>query len=116
MAKTVDLVAVRNALGEIRQVLAEHPEVRERTAAFFAGDPDAQTLADLQEGTHVASYTPLNVRLTTTMVERLDALLPELANSPELATVQKVTRSDALRLCVLRGLDALEREVRKAKK
>jgi len=56
------------------------------------------------------------VRLTTAMVERLDALLPELANSPELAMVQKVTRSDALRLCVLRGLDVLEQEAGKAKK
>jgi len=116
MAKTVDLVAVREALDEIRRVLTEHPEIRERTAAFFASDPDVQTLADLQEGTRVASYTPLNVRLTRAMVERLDALVPDLATMPELATVQKVTRSDALRLCVLRGLDVLEREVHKAKK
>jgi len=114
--KTVDIATVREALGEIRQVLAEHPEVRERTAALFATDPSAPDLTALQEGTHVASYTPLNVRLTTAMVERLDALLPELANSPELAMVQKVTRSDALRLCVLRGLDVLEQEAGKAKK
>lgn len=116
MAKTVDLKTVREALGEIRQVLTEHPEVRERTAAFFADDPDARTLTDLQEAPAVATYTPLNVRLTTAMVERLDALLPALAERPDMAMLEKVTRSDALRLCVLRGLDALEKEARKGSK
>ena len=52
----------------------------------------------------------MTVRVPQALVDRLDALVPLLADVPELATKANVTRSDALRLCVLRGLEALEAE------
>lgn len=109
MPKAVDLQAVGDALATIRRTLREHPEVRKRTAAFLAGDPteaDLDALCTQEE--NMPSYTPLTVRLPDALVARLDALVPLLADEPELATKGTVTRSDALRLCVLRGLDVLE--------
>jgi hypothetical protein len=44
------------------------------------------------------------------MIERADSLREALGEAPELATLPNVTRSDVLRLAVLRGLDTLERE------
>ena len=104
-----DLQAVSNALAVIRQTLTEHPEVRQRTAAFLAGDPtesDLDALSTQEES--MATQAPLTVRVPQALVDRLDALVPLLADAPELATAANVTRADALRLCVLRGLEALE--------
>jgi hypothetical protein len=109
MAKAVDLQAVSDALATIRRTLREHPEVRERTAALFAGDPTTGDLDALQpQEESMASYAPLTVRVPQALVDRIDALVPLLGDEPELATAANVTRSDALRLCVLRGLEALE--------
>jgi len=114
MPKAVDLQAVGNALATIRRTLAEHPEVRERTAALFAGDPTTGDLDALQEES-MATQAPLTVRVPQALVDRIDALVPLLADAPELATAANVTRADALRLCVLRGLEALEAEYKPAK-
>lgn len=111
MPKAVDLQAVGDALATIRRTLREHPEVRERTAALFAGDPttgDLDALRPLEES--MATLRAIPVRLPEALVARLDALVPLLADEPELATKGTITRSDALRLCVLRGLEVLEAE------
>lgn len=116
MPKAVDLQAVGNALATIRRTLAEHPEVRERTAALFAGDPtesDLEALSTQEES--MATQAPLTVRVPQALVDRIDALVPLLGDEPELATKANVTRADALRLCVLRGLEALEAEHKPAK-
>jgi len=111
--KAVDLQAVGNALAVIRRTLTEHPEVRERTAALFAGDPTTGDLDALStQENAMATLHPIPVRLPEALVARIDALVPLLADEPELATKGTVTRSDALRLCVLRGLEVLERERR----
>lgn len=111
MPKTIDLQAVGDALTTIRRTLDEHPEARERTAAFLAGDPTERDLDALRtQEDEMPTYSPLTVRVPTPLVARLDALVPQLADAPELATSATVTRSDALRLCVLRGLEALEEE------
>lgn len=107
--KAVDLQAVGDALATIRRTLREHPEVRERTAALFAGDPTEGDLDALQEES-MATQAPLTVRVPQALVDRIDALVPLLADAPELATAANVTRADALRLCVLRGLEVLEAE------
>jgi hypothetical protein len=52
----------------------------------------------------------VNLRLPTHMLRRADALRAVAAGAPELAILPNVTRSDILRLCVLRGLEALEEE------
>ncbi len=108
-SKPVDLAAVQQALADIRQVLADCPEVRERTAAFLASDPDEQTLSELQEATTM-TQNPLTLRIPEGMLERLDALVPVIASAPELATVATVKRSDVIRVCLLRGLAVLESE------
>lgn len=111
MAKPTDLQAVGNALAVIRRTLTEHPEVRERTAALFAGDPTTGDLDALRpQEENMATLRAIPVRLPEALVARLDALAPLLTDAPELATKGNVTRSDALRLCVLRGLEVLEAE------
>ena len=104
-----DLQAVGNALATIRRTLREHPEVAGRTAALFAGDPTTGDLDALQpQEESMATQAPLTVRVPQALVDRIDALVPLLGDAPELATAANVTRSDALRLCVLRGLEVLE--------
>ena len=111
MPKAVDLQAVGNALETIRRTLREHPEVRERTAALFAGDPTTGDLDALRpQEENMATLRAIPVRLPEALVDRLDALVPLLADAPELAMKANVTRADALRLCVLRGLEVLEAE------
>lgn len=53
----------------------------------------------------------VNLRLPRAMLERAEALRAHAANARELATVPTVTRSDVLRLAMLRGLEALEEEM-----
>ncbi len=50
----------------------------------------------------------LNLRLPRHMLERVEALCEVLDEAPELAVLPNVTRSDVLRLCVLKGLEVLE--------
>jgi len=106
---STDLQAVSNSLATIRRTLREHPEVRERTAALFADDPTTGDLDALRpQEENMPVYAPLTVRVPESLVARIDALVPLLADEPELAAAANVTRSDALRLCVLRGLEVLE--------
>lgn len=55
--------------------------------------------------------TPINLRLPEAMVTRADALVPRVSAASELATAMTITRSDVLRLAILRGLEALEGEL-----
>ena len=50
----------------------------------------------------------VNLRLPKAMLERVDDLQDLVADAPELSTLPNITRSDVLRLIVLRGLEALE--------
>ena len=50
----------------------------------------------------------VNLRLPRAMIERVDELQALVADAPELRTLPSVTRSDVLRLIVLRGLETLE--------
>jgi hypothetical protein len=52
----------------------------------------------------------VNLRVPAHMLRRADALREAVAAAPELAVVPNVTRSDVLRLCMLRGLEVLERQ------
>jgi len=56
------------------------------------------------------ALSSLNLRLPRHMLERVDALRELVEHAPELAVLPNVTRSDVLRLCVLKGLDVLETE------
>ena len=50
----------------------------------------------------------VNLRLPKAMIERVDELQALVSDAPELRTLPSVTRSDVLRLIVLRGLETLE--------
>ncbi len=52
----------------------------------------------------------VNLRLPRRLLEQADELREALKDAPELATLPDVTRSDVLRLAVLKGLQALEDE------
>lgn len=52
----------------------------------------------------------VNLRLPRNLIERAEALRRDGLRAPELAILPSVTRSDILRLAVLRGLDQLEEE------
>ena len=52
----------------------------------------------------------VNLRLPAALLERAEALAEAAASAPELAILPNVTRSDILRLCLLRGVEALESE------
>jgi hypothetical protein len=54
------------------------------------------------------SLIALNLRVPRRMLDRVDALRDLVVDAPELAVLPNVTRSDVLRLCVLKGLDVLE--------
>ncbi len=102
-AGDVEDLALARAKAEARDLVTRYPELRsQRTAEFLAGEggtmPTARDLAHL------------TLRLPHAHVARLEALVPKIADAPELATVGRVTRSDVLRLAVLRGLAALEEE------
>jgi len=91
--------------------LAEKPHLRERTAAMLAGDLPCPDLDEPEaEPMPTAAMKTIPVRLPPALVDRLDAVTPAAAAAPELATAGKVTRSDVLRLAVLKGLEQLEAE------
>jgi hypothetical protein len=94
----VDLDRARRALAELRRLVEEHPELRQRTAAFLAGDPTAEELAELQAA-EPAATARVELDLPREVLRRATALVPQ-ADPPELATV--------LRLAVLHGLAVLE--------
>ena len=60
--------------------------------------------------TAVGRPSPVNLRLSRAMLLRAEALQDIAAEAPELAILPSVTRSDVLRLAVLKGLEAIERE------
>ncbi|MCZ7649606.1 MAG: ribbon-helix-helix domain-containing protein [Planctomycetota bacterium] len=107
----VDLARARAAEERLAELLTEKPHLAERTAAMLAGDLPCPDLDDEEEAPPMRrSQTPVNVRLPDTMLARLDALAPLVGTAAELAMVDKVTRSDVLRLAVLKGLEQLEAE------
>ncbi len=56
--------------------------------------------------------TQLSIRLSRLIVERLDDLVPWLEDRPDLVPTGHAKRADVIRLALLRGLDALDRERR----
>lgn len=56
------------------------------------------------------SQTPVNLRLPDALLARVDAMVPCVGAASELATVVTITRSDVLRLALLRGMAQIEAE------
>lgn len=110
----VDLARARAAEERLAELLAEKPHLAERTAAMLAGDLPCPDLDDEEEPEPMprprGAKEQLTIRLPAGHIERLDALAPKVADAPELAMADGVTRSDVVRLAVLRGLEQLEAE------
>lgn len=51
---------------------------------------------------------PTSIRLHRDLVARIDALVEPLSGDAELAPAGRLSRSDVIRLCLLRGLPDLE--------
>lgn len=58
---------------------------------------------------------PTSVRLPRDIVKRLDALVPRLQRVPAIAALGTLTRSKALRLALVRGVETLEAEYGRGK-
>lgn len=107
----VDLARVRAAEERLDAILADAgPRLRERTAAMLAGELPCPDLDDEERPVQTEALRNANVRLPDAALERAVALVPKVAVSSELAAAGCVTRSDVLRLAVLRGLEQLEAE------
>lgn len=99
-------LALERAKAEARALMTRYPSLRsERTAAFLAGDKEEPPPMARE------ARSPINLRLPPALIARADALLPLAGEAPELAMAGTVTRSDVLRLAVLRGLAQLEVEL-----
>lgn len=59
----------------------------------------------------MAESTIVTLRLPKSLVERADALIPQLREDDQMVVVGRVSRSIVLRLAVLKGLTALEAQV-----
>lgn len=101
--KVVNLPAVQASLKRIDEILAEHPEIRERTAAFFAGELPGKE-SDMNRRTRMPQ---IGLRVPDEYVSRADSLIEHLQ---PMALVNELTRSDVMRLAMGKGLDLLESE------
>lgn len=55
--------------------------------------------------------TPVSIRLPDPLVARLDALAAKLNADPQKGLERVFKRSDALRLALIRGIEAMEAEL-----
>ena len=104
-AKVIHLPVVRDELQRIAKLLAEHPEVRERTAAWLAGNLSALEVFDMPK------MIQLGTRVPETLGIRCDELIPLLESYEGIRALgREVTRSTVVRMALERGLASLEAE------
>lgn len=104
-ASEVADLAFERAKVEARALMTRYPSLRsERTAEFLAGAKEEPPPMARE------ARSPINLRLPPALISRADALVSLAGAAPELAMAGTVTRSDVLRLAVLRGLADLEAE------
>lgn len=58
----------------------------------------------------------VTIRVSSRLVEDIDQLTEELAELPTYSPTGKMSRSECLRLCVMRGLEDIKRELEESKK
>lgn len=101
-----NLGTVRVALGRIEDVLRDRPDIRDRTAAFLAGElPGVE-----DEG--MGPMRQISIWVRQVDLEKADALVPRVEAAGLL--MGTATRSDVLRFAVVRGLGKLEEELPEA--
>lgn len=106
----IDLARVRAAEDRLAARLAANPALAERTAAMLTGELPCPDLENEVRPMQTEALRNANVRLSDDALARAVALVPKVAVRSELAAAGRVTRSDVLRLAVLRGLEAIEAE------
>jgi hypothetical protein len=67
---------------------------------------------DLEEPT-MSNEEPVSIRLPTALLDRAERLAKKLAADPTHSSVFRVTRAAALRMALLRGVEALEEDLAK---
>jgi hypothetical protein len=118
--RPVDLARVRRAMAGLDALAVAHPELIDREAAGEdngAGwEATLRDLDDLDDSEDPDEEDPMPtegipVRVPPELLDRCAALVPALAEVPELrAAAGKMNRAAVLRLALLRGLDAMEAE------
>lgn len=105
-SQPVDLARVRRARADLEALLAEHPEIRDRTAAFLAGEPTPEDLEAL-----MAQRPGQPVKMPAELLDRIDSFVPRLEKYPEILAYGRVSRASVIRLALTKGLEALERDL-----
>ena len=103
--KVVDLEKerrIRANLERLSENLKSNPRLAERTMDALAGTIPGLTMTD--DTVHIP------VRMPAPMLARLEALEPFVKSLPELSLKSKVSRSDLIRIAILKGIEALEKE------
>lgn len=112
----LDMARIQAAEARIAEVLNKHPEIRQRTAEWLASEPTTAELEVLIVSDEKPNMQTLGIRIDQATIERADALQGFVASKPELRAMGRVSRASILRLAMLRGLEVLEAEARKAEK
>ncbi|MCA9000545.1 MAG: hypothetical protein KDB61_01385 [Planctomycetes bacterium] len=103
----IDLMRVDRALRRLGQTIEQNPEIAERTARYLVGELEGDPMPE-KENTGDAI-----VRVPRELADRCEALLPSLNADPEIRALGKrVSRAMAVRLALLRGIEALERKAK----
>jgi len=114
--KTIELARerrIRTNLAKLKEMLSKDPELARRTHAALAARIPAPDL----EGTTMTNEEQVSIRLPAGFLERVGKLARRLAKDPTHSTPFRVTRAAALRMALLRGVEALEADFKdKAKK
>lgn len=112
--KPVDLDRVRRTDADLEALRARDPEAFDAAVNRAAGMGWGEAVGPHLTEKKRMAQTPVNLRLPPAMIERADELVPRVQKTSELATAVTVTRSDVLRLAILRGLQQLETELGEA--
>jgi hypothetical protein len=99
---------IRVGFVKLKEMLARDPELARRTHAALTGRLAAP---DLEEETDVSNEEQVSIRLPTELLDRAEKLARKLAADPTHSTVFRVTRAAALRMALLRGVEALEADL-----
>lgn len=103
--RVVDLPRVKAALDRLGAILEEHPELKERTAAFLAGELPGEPMTEREE-----PMAQKVVKIPEDLFTRAEALIPRLEGKTLMAAASEVTVAAVIRMALALGLDRLETE------
>jgi hypothetical protein len=113
MAQRLDIARARAAEERLAARLRQHPDLAARTAQFLAGDPPVPMMETLMSEPF---EQPTHLRLPRDVHARAEALVPQLAEDPELRALGRMSKAAVLRLAVLHGLEVLEQRAQRRSK